>query len=142
MAVRRGRHDLDRFLVPTDEILNIGFFVFHTSWIAFTCLGWMWRRARRWHLAAVSLTALSWFGLGIWYGWGYCPCTDWHWQVRERLGHRDPPSYIQLLIREVTGVDLSPDWADGIAVGTLAAAAILSAVMNLRDRREHANARG
>jgi hypothetical protein len=82
------------------------------------------------------LTALSWFGLGMLYGWGYCPCTDWHWQVRARLGHRDPPSYIQLLITEVIGIDLTPAWADGIALCTLVVVAILSIVMNVRDRRD------
>ena len=79
-----------------DEAPNVGFFVFHTLWIVFKCLGWACRRTRRWQLATISLTALSWFGLGIWYGWGYCPFTDWHWQIRERLGYHDPPSYIQL----------------------------------------------
>ena len=118
------------------EILNAGFFVFHTSWIAFTCLGWMWRRTRPWHLATILLTALSWFGLGIRYGWGYCPFTDWHWQVRARLGHHDPPSYIQLLIWELAGIELSSTWADGLALGTLGVAATLSAVLNVRDRRE------
>ena len=44
----------------TDETLNVGFFVFHTAWIVFNCVGWAWRRTRRWHLATVSLTALSW----------------------------------------------------------------------------------
>ena len=69
-------------------------------------LGWAWRRTRRWQLATVTLTALSWFGMGIWYGWGYCPSTDWHWQVRARLGYDNPPSYIQLLLREVVGINL------------------------------------
>ena len=82
--------------------------VFDTPWIEFNCLGWIWRRTRRWHLAAVSLTALSWFRLGRRNGLGYCPFTDWHWEVRARLGHHDPPSYIQLLIRELTGIDLGP----------------------------------
>jgi hypothetical protein len=119
----------------TDCVLNIVFFVFHTSWIGFNCLGWMWRRTRPWQLATVSLTALSWFGLGALYGWGYCPFTDWHWAVRARLGHNDPTSYIQLLIRELTGIDLGPVWADTLAVTTLAAAALLSVVLNVRDRR-------
>jgi len=119
----------------TDGVLDIVFFVFHTSWIAFICLGWIWRRTRRWHLVAVSLTALSWFGLGLRYGWGYCPLTDWHWQVRARLGHHDPPSYIQLLIRELTGVDVSPTVADALAVITLATVGVLCAVSYGRDRR-------
>jgi hypothetical protein len=119
-----------------DEILNVVFFIFHTAWIVFNCLGWMWQRTRPWHLAMVSLTALSWFGLGVRYGWGYCPCTDWHWQVRARLGHDDPPSYIQLLIRELTGTDPGPTLADTLAVITLVVVALLSAVLNIRAHRE------
>jgi Protein of Unknown function (DUF2784) len=118
-----------------DQLLNVGFFVFHTAWIGFNCLGWMWRRTRPWQLATVSLTAVSWFGLGAWYGWGYCPCTDWHWQVRARLGFNDPPSYIQLLIRELTGIELGPYVADAVAVSTLAVAAALGVTCTIRDRR-------
>jgi len=115
-----------------DQVLNVAFFVLHTAWIAFTSLGWVWRRARRLHLAAVLLTAASWFGLGVWYGWGYCPCTDWHWQVRARLGYVDPPSYTQLLIRLATGIDLDPMVADGLTVGVLAAAGTIGVVVNIR----------
>ena len=118
-----------------DQVLNIGFFAFHSSWILFTCLGWIWRQTRAWQLATVSLTVLSWFGLGIWYGWGYCPFTEWHWQVRERLGHHDPPSYIQLMIRELFGVDLDPNTANALALVTLIAAAVISIRLNLRDWR-------
>jgi hypothetical protein len=119
----------------TDEALDVAFFVFHTSWIAFTCLGWIWRRTRRWHLAVVSLTVLSWFGLGVRYGWGYCPLTDWHWDVRARLGHVDPPSYIQLLIREAIGVDVGAIQADTLAVVTLVVVTVGSVVLHRRDRR-------
>ena len=116
-----------------DQVLNVVFFVFHTAWIAFNCLGWIWRSTRPWQLATVSLTALSWLGLGYWYGWGYCPCTDWHWRVRERLGFVDPPSYVQLLIRELTGVVPGARTADALAVVTLAAAAVLGVTSSIRD---------
>ena len=118
-----------------DQALNVGFFVLHTAWIAFNCLGWIWRTTRRWQLLTVALTAASWFGLGVWYGWGYCPSTDWHWRVRARLGYDDPPSYIQLLVRELTGIELEPAWADSLALGTLALAALLSGLFNIRDLR-------
>jgi hypothetical protein len=118
-----------------DEILNVGFFVFHTFWIAFNCVGWAWRRTRRWQLATVSLTALSWFGLGIWYGWGYCPSTDWHWRIRARLGYHDPPSYVQLLIRALTGIDLDPSWANALAFGMLLFVGVLTSFLNIRDIR-------
>ena len=71
----------------------------------------------------------------VFYGWGYCPCTDWHWQVRARLGFDDPPSYIQLLIAELTGVELSPGAANAVAVITLVAAAIPSVALRVRERR-------
>ena len=118
-----------------DHALNIGFFVFHTAWIGFNCLGWIWRRTRPWQLATVALTALSWFGLGVVYGWGYCPCTDWHWQVRARLGFDDPPSYIQLLVRTLTGIELRLQVADTVAVVTLAAAAVMGVALTIRDRQ-------
>jgi hypothetical protein len=117
-----------------DVALNAAFFLFHSIWIVFNLVGWGWRRTRRWHLATVSLTALSWFGLGYWYGWGYCPCTDWHWQVRERLGLDNPPSYVQLLVRELIGPDLSPRIADILTVGAFLPAAAASVVLNIRDR--------
>jgi hypothetical protein len=120
--------------VQIDHALNAAFFVFHTTWIAFNCLGWVSKRTRPWQLTTVSLTILSWVGLGVWYGWGYCPCTDWHWQVRARLGYDDPSSYIQLLIREATGVDVGSEPANALAVVTLAIAAVLGVVLTIRDR--------
>jgi hypothetical protein len=96
----------------------------------------MWKRTRPWQLATVALTALSWFGLGARYGWGYCPCTDWHWQVRARLGFDDPPSYIQLLVRQLTTIELGLETADALAVITLAAAALLGVALTMRDRRK------
>jgi hypothetical protein len=118
-----------------DPVLNVGFFVFHSAWILFNCVGWIWKQTRVWQLVTVSLTALSWFGLGLWHGWGYCPSTDWHWQVRARLGYHDPSSYIQLLIREVTGVDLGPELANALALMTLTLVAGISVILNIRDRR-------
>lgn len=122
--------------VSMDEALDAAFFVFHTMWIAFNCLGWMWRRTRPWHLWTVALTGLSWLGLGLWYGWGYCPCTDWHWQVRARLGHQDPDSYLQLLARELLGLEVGRSLADSVAVATLGATGVLSIVLHARDRRQ------
>ena len=118
-----------------DQVLNVGFFVFHSVWILFTCLGWIWKRTRPWQLTMVTLTALSWVVLGIRYGWGYCPFTDWHWQVRARLGYDDPPSYIQLLIREMTGAEIPATVADAIAVIALACAAAMGLWQTWRGRR-------
>ena len=118
--------------------VDVAFFVVHSIWIGFIATGWAWKRTRRAHLAAVVLTALSWFALGAWFGWGYCPMTDLHWQVRERLGYQDPPSYVQLLVGRVTGIELTRQTADIIALTTLGSAAVLTVFANLdgtRDRK-------
>jgi hypothetical protein len=120
----------------SDLTLNAAFFILHSAWIVFNCVGWAWRATRRWQLATVTLTVASWVGFGPWYGWGYCPLTDWHWRVRERLGYDDPPSYVQMLFSSLLGIDIAPAAADAIAVVTVAAAAALSVYANfVRGRR-------
>lgn len=99
------------------SLLNIFFFVFHTIVTLFNVVGWMFTKTRKLHLLTMALTAGSWFVLGIWYGWGYCFCTDWHWQVREALGYHDHSnSYIHFLILKLTSVDFNPDLVDTITV--------------------------
>jgi Protein of Unknown function (DUF2784) len=124
--------------------LNVFFFAFHTAWMLFNCVGWIWKRTRPWHLATVLLTAASWFALGPWYGWGYCVCTDWHWRVREQLlGHGDPRSYTHMLFTELTGIDVESRTADVVTCGVFAVVAVLTVVLNRRDflRRRAAGAK-
>lgn len=116
--------------------LDAAFLVFHTALVTFNLTGWMWRKTRRIHLAAISLTVLSWFGLGIFYGWGYCPCTDWHWQVKRRLGETDlPASYVKYYLDALTGMTWDASLVDtGVAVIGLGAFAV-SVYLNGRDYR-------
>jgi hypothetical protein len=89
------------------------FFIFHALLILFSLFGWIWKKTRRANLIVLALIAGSWFVLGLWYGIGYCPCTDWHWQVRTKLGHYDmPDSYVKFLIGTITGLDLSAQLVD------------------------------
>jgi Protein of Unknown function (DUF2784) len=82
------------------------FFVFHSTLIILILLGWAWKKTRLVGLVLILLTAFSWVVLGIWYGYGYCPSTDWHWQVRAKLGIRDmPASYTKFLVDSFTGWD-------------------------------------
>lgn len=115
------------------SFLNVVFFVFHTLWMAFNCVGWGWRRTRPWHLATVTLTALSWFALGAVYGWGYCLCTDWHWQVREQLGLPTDPSYTRFLFVSLTGIDVAPWLSDTVTAAVFIIVSVLSVVLNARD---------
>ena len=118
------------------RFLDIFFLVFHTVWTAFNVVGWAWRRTRLWHLATITLTACSWFVLGIFYGFGYCLCTDWHWAVRRKLGYTgDPHSYVQFLVEQLTGYRPPRAWADTLAISIFFAAAALTVVLNARDWR-------
>lgn len=107
----------------------------------FNMVGWIWPKMRRWHLYSVLLTYSSWFVLGAFYGtWGYCACTDWHWQVRRSMGivdHSD--SYTHFLILQLTGVNLPSQLVDMITLSILVAATIISVVLNTRDWRRKRN---
>ncbi len=113
------------------------FFVFHSFLIVFNLFGWVFRRTRKANLVALLLTASSWFILGIWYGFGFCPCTEWHWQVRMKLGHYDmPPSYLVFLIESFTGQTASKALVDVFAVAFLFLAIFASFFCNIRDWRK------
>ncbi|MGD8534294.1 MAG: DUF2784 domain-containing protein [Candidatus Aminicenantes bacterium] len=114
--------------------LNIFFFVFHSSLIIFNLFGWIWKKTRLANLIVILLTVFSWTILGIWYGFGYCPCTDWHWQVREKLGYVDlPSSYTKFLIDSLTGLDVKETLANTLSVTLLALALGASVFTNVRD---------
>ncbi len=114
--------------------LNIFFFVFHSSLIIFNLFGWIWKKTRLANLIVILLTVFSWTILGIWYGFGYCPCTDWHWQVRVKLGYLDmPSSYTKFLIDSLTGLDVKETVVDTLAVTLLALALVASVFTNVRD---------
>lgn len=113
------------------------FFVFHSMLIVLILFGWIWRKTRVINFVVVLLTALSWTVLGIWYGFGFCPCTDWHWQVREKLGYFDmPSSYTKFLIDSLTGLDVNEKLVDILAVSLLVLALFFSVLTNVRDWRK------
>lgn len=116
------------------EFLNIFFFIFHTAIMLFNCLGWIWKKTRLWNLITLLLTAGSWFILGIWFGWGYCLCTDWHWQVRENLGWYDQSvSYVHFLILKLSGINLNPGLVDKFTVSVFFLTLVLSSWLNSMD---------
>ncbi len=116
--------------------LNRFFFVFHSCVIVFILFGWAWKKTRILNLVVIFLTAFSWFILGIWYGYGYCPSTDWHWRVRSRLGIRDlPESYTKFLVDSLTGADVSQRIVDIFTLILLLSALAVSLRLNIRDWR-------
>ena len=117
------------------RLLDMLLVAFHTLLVGFNLLGWVWCRTRRLHLITISVTLLSWFGLGVVYGWGYCPLTDWHWQVKRALGETAlPASCVEYYLDRLTGFDWSRTTVDAVVVGAALTALLLSVALNLRDR--------
>lgn len=116
------------------ELADTFFLFFHTGIILFNLLGWIWPATRKWNLALLVLTGLSWSVLGIWYGFGYCPCTDWHWQVLEKL-NREPEtsSYIEYLVERLTPLEISRQTADTVTFLVYLVLLIISGLLNWRD---------
>lgn len=116
---------------------DLFFLVFHCALMGFNLFGMFWRRTRVANLVVLLLTGGSWTILGIWYGLGYCPLTDWHWQIKARLGVTNlPQSYVKWLIDAPTGGDISPWTADAIVVSAYVSALVLSIGWNLWDWRK------
>ena len=120
-------------------LLNLFFVLFHGALTLFNIFGWMWKQTRRLHLYTISITLLSWIGLGIFYGWGYCPCTDWHWQVKRQLGEQNlPASYIKYYADYLTGMNWDLFVVDIATAFVGILAFFLSALLHWRDSKlEH-----
>lgn len=117
------------------NILDIFFVVFHSFLILFNLFGWIWRRTRIWNLVTLLLTGASWVILGRIVGVpGYCPLTDWHFAVLERLGRTDlPNSYVKYLADRITGLDFNSGTVDEITLYSFLAALIISLILNIRQ---------
>jgi hypothetical protein len=121
------------------SFLDILLTIAHLVLIGFNLAGWIWKPTRKAHLITLLVTAACWFVLGIWYGWGYCPLTDWQWTVKEKLGETNlPNSFIKYFVDKITGANINPSLVDGVTVGCLVAAALTSVYMNFIRRRKPA----
>lgn len=115
--------------------LDLFFIAFHTLLMLFNLFGWAWKKTRKLNLITLSLTAFSWFVLGIWYGFGYCPCTHWHWMVRRKLGDYDMPgSYVKFLVDTLTGLDVNAVLVDYVTGAFFAMACMVSVYVNFFRR--------
>lgn len=99
------------------RLLDIFFTFLHLAIVGFNLFGWIWRKTRKAHLVLFTATALSWFVLGIWYGWGYCPVTHWQWDVKEKLGETDlPNSFIKYFADKISGRDFPAPLVDKVTL--------------------------
>jgi hypothetical protein len=115
------------------QIINILFYIFHALLILFNVLGWLFRSLRYWNLISLLATAFSWFVLGIWKGWGYCPCTDWHFEVRRQLDLEvQSSSYIDFLLISAVDLHFSRSLIDSATLLTFLVCLCLSSWVNYR----------
>ncbi len=113
------------------KLLDFFFIAFHSALILFNLFGWIAKGTRKLNLITLVLTGASWFILGIFYGIGYCPLTDWHFRILERLGERDlPVSYIAYLLTRITGRHYNENLIDTITLWFFLTAMLISFFMN------------
>jgi Protein of Unknown function (DUF2784) len=111
--------------------LDIFFTITHLAFTGFNLTGWIWKKTRKVHLVTLGLTIASWFILGIWHGWGYCFLTDWHWDVKEKLGEKNlPGSFIKYFADKISGKDINPSLIDNVTLGCLIFAVTASIYVN------------
>lgn len=112
------------------------FLIFHMAVVFINLFGWIWSKTRKLNLITLSVTAISWFGLGLIYGIGYCPLTEWHWQVKERLGVQNLPiSYVKYYVDIVFGVDSDPKTVDTSVFICFFIAIICAVIIDLKKKK-------
>ncbi|MCF8234054.1 MAG: DUF2784 domain-containing protein [Bacteroidales bacterium] len=113
------------------QFLDIFFLVFHSALILFNLFGWIFRKTRKLNLITLLLTGASWYFLGLFYGMGYCPLTDWHFDVIYQLG-RSPGtnSYVHYLLKRLLGLNIAADAANTLTVVCFFAALLASIYVN------------
>ena len=103
----------------------------HIVVIGFNLFGWIWNRARKLHFMVAGITLSSWALLGIKYGLGYCFLTDWHWNVKYKLGETGlPASFVKYFTDEYTPFKLSAETVDWITGISFALAILCSIYVN------------
>ncbi|MDX9929404.1 MAG: DUF2784 domain-containing protein [Bacteroidales bacterium] len=126
------------------RFLDIFFVVFHSFLVLFNLFGWTWKRTRIANLVTLLMTGGSWLILGWITGTpGYCPLTDWHFRILEKLGHTNmPSSYIKYLADRLTGLDFEAHLVDSLTLfgflAALAASLIINITLRLRKKQKPA----
>lgn len=113
------------------HLLDLFLTLLHLLIIGFNLFGWIFPATRKLHFIFILLTGTSWFILGIWFGIGYCPITDWQWQVKEKLGETNlPDSFITYMAGKITGHRFSDVFIDRLVLVSFIAAVLLSVYFN------------
>jgi hypothetical protein len=118
------------------KLLDLLLIIFHFAIIGFNLFGWIWKPLRKAHFIVVCATAACWFILGIWFGIGYCPITDWDWQIKTKLGELNlPNSFIKYYADKISGSDINSGLIDTLTAAGFFIAALLSVYLNFVQKK-------
>jgi hypothetical protein len=118
-------------------VLDLLLTLLHLIIIVFNLFGWIFPVTRKANFICILLTAFCWFVLGIWFGWGYCPITDWQWRVKEQLGETNlPASFITYYADKITGRHFSDNFINVLTLTFFALAIMCSVYFNFFSRRK------
>ena len=113
------------------DALDLIYTLSHFIIIFFNIVGPFFERMRKFSFLFQVLTLFSWIGLGFFFGFGYCPLTDWHWDHKRHLGETElPASFIKYIFDELSGLNWNPMAID-IATGFTFASALIYNVRHL-----------
>ncbi|WP_343530669.1 DUF2784 domain-containing protein [Pedobacter sp.] len=109
----------------------------HLVIIGLNLFVWIWPKTRKLHLYIVGITLFCWLVLGIWYGIGYCPITEWQWKVKTELGETNlPNSFVKYHLDHIVGFSVPDTTVDIITLGTFLIAIVCSVKMNFFNKKK------
>ena len=120
------------------KILDVIFLCLHLIVIFFNLFGWIWKITRKSHLIVISITLFSWLILGFKYGFGYCFLTDWHWEVKSKLGETGlPASFVKYFFDQYTPFHISSYAVDLITGISFSFAILVAIYLNFKKKSGH-----
>jgi hypothetical protein len=86
-----------------------GLYLLHLTTTTIIVFGWIPPATRMINWYLIVATFLSWLGLGLVFGFGFCLFTDIQSRIRRRLGIEEPmESFVKDVLDRITGRDLDP----------------------------------
>ncbi|MEQ9306923.1 MAG: DUF2784 domain-containing protein, partial [Marinoscillum sp.] len=114
--------------------------VFHSAFILFILIGWRLRQTRQIHMSALLLTLIAWLLLGLYKGViGYCPLTDWHWDVKRALGETGmPASFVEYMVEKAMGINFPTLMIDIFTASGLIFGIAMSMIIYTKESKKSA----
>ncbi len=105
----------------------------HLAVVLIVILGWIPPDFRSFHRWCVLVTALSWFGLGIPFGFGYCALTDIQWRIKRKLGIApEYEAFVPFILRKI-GIDAKPQLIDKVTQAAFALVILITLGLMVRS---------